>query len=183
MNVNELQIIGFGGSGANILNQIKELYPNVYCIELTAYKKDLETCNADKCMLLGKDGFGCGLDLELGKIYIQEKQQEILDSIDLTKNTVLVSGLGGGCSSGSLLECCSLLTENNKDFFTLVSIPFNFESETRLNTALYTISTLLKSVNKEKLYLIDSPAKLKGKTLREAFKLLDKNFVEQLEKI
>ena len=43
MNVNELQIIGFGHSGVNILNKIKSIYPKACCIVLTADKENLKS--------------------------------------------------------------------------------------------------------------------------------------------
>lgn len=183
MDVNELQIIGFGHSGTNILNEIKKSYPKAFCIELTADKEDLKICNADKCILLSKDGLGRGLDYKLGINYTKEKQQEILDNIDFNKYTALVSALGGGCSSGSIIECCRLLAENNNHFYILISFPFDFEGEIRLNSTAFAMSELLKFANKEKIHIIEQPKKLNSRTLREAFALIDKKFVEQLENL
>ena len=182
MNVNELQIIGFGHSGVNILNKIKSIYPKAFCIVLTADKENLKISNADKSILLSGDGLGCGLDYELGMRYVQNKQQEILDAIDLDETIVLISALGGGCSSGSFLECSRLLEEKQK-FCTLISFPMDFESKHRIRSSLFVMSQLLEFVGETMIYPIEHPKNIKGKTLRTVFELMDKKFIEQLERL
>ena len=183
MNVNELQILGFGNSGINILNKIKSIYPNSFCIALIADKENLKSSTADKTILLNNEGSCCGGDFRLGMKYVQEKQQEILNSIDLSKTTVLVSALGGGCSSGSFLECFQLFSKCDIKFHTIISTPFSFEGDRRLELSISVISKLLKFKNSQNIHLLGTVEIQKRITLRNLFELADEKFIEQLERI
>ena len=183
MNVNELQIIGFGHSGVNILNKIKSIYPKACCIVLTADKENLKSSNANKTILLNNEGLGCGGDFRLGMRYFQEKQQEILNSIDLSKTTVLVSALGGGCSSGCFLECFQLFSKSDIKFHSIISTPFSFEGDRRLGLSISVISKLLKFKNRQNIHLLETVEIQERITLRNLFELADEKFLEQLERI
>lgn len=183
MNVNELQILGFGNSGINILNKIKSIYPNSFCIALIADKESLKSSNADKTILLNNEGLGCFGDFRLGMRYVQEKQQEILNSIDISKTTVLVSALGGGCSSGCFLECFQLFSKSDIKFHSIISIPFSFEGDRRLELSISVISKLLKFKNRQNIHLLGTVEIQKPITLRNLFELADEKFIEQLERI
>ena len=183
MNINMYQVICFGHSGTNIINTIKNAYPDILCIELSADKAEIKNSNADKNILLSEEGLGCGLDFELGKALVKQNQLKILESIDHEKEIILMSATGGGCSSGSFLELCKIMHKQNKNFSVVFSVPFEFEGETRSQNTSKVLLSILDFISKERIFPIDNPKEINGMTLKEIFKLMDKEFVQALKEI
>lgn len=179
----DLQIVGFGGSGTKIINALKDTNANYDCLVISADKKDIEDSKADKKIFLEEaNGYGFGLDTNSAQIVFDKNKERILKELDLTKKQILISGLGGACSSIGISYVANMLAELKINFSMIASLPFQFEGKTRTRIAVNTLNTLLSM--EQKLYFVnnDECSLPKNITLGESFNLSNEMFILEIKK-
>lgn len=187
----ELCLIGIGGGGCNILEDIAKIDPWHTFICMNSDLQALQKKTVQNKILLSyekKQGLGCGGDVKCGKTLIDDKTKEKLT--DLTKKferVCIVATLGGGAGSGAITQIVEYLLSLGKDVVVATTLPFSFEGEKRSSTAKQTLKELQHNVNNlivvsNDIYLEDSEAEGLGvrDTLRKISKDVYKKISEQM---
>ncbi|MCS6905340.1 MAG: cell division protein FtsZ [Bacteroidia bacterium] len=176
-----VKVIGVGGGGGNAVN-------NMYNQGITGV--DFIIANTDRQVLekspipykiqLGPNltgGLGAGGNPEVGKRAAQESIEEIRAAL-LQNNTRMVfitAGMGGGTGTGAAPVIARTAKEMGILTVAVVTTPFTFEGQVRMNTALQGIEELKKSVDTLLVIKNANLSKiLKGKeNMRTAYNMAD----------
>ncbi len=135
-----IKVMGVGGGGCNVINSMIRL-GQMDSIELVAVNTDrqhLELCQAGEKIQIGRElcrGLGAGADPEVGRRAALENIDDIRESIDQCDILFLMGGFGGGTGTGALPAIAELAREKNILTIAVVSKPFGFEGNTRLERA------------------------------------------------
>lgn len=134
-----LKIIGVGGAGGNIVNYFYE--KRIEGINLIAVNTDLQGLRhikADTRIQIGKNtcrGLGAGMDPLRGKEAAEEDLEEINKAVQNSDLIFIVAGLGGGTGSGASPVIANLARQTGALTVAVVTKPFSFEGEKRLEIA------------------------------------------------
>ena len=147
--VNIIKVIGVGGGGGNAVNHMYR--EGIHDVGFVLCNTDAQALNASPVPVhiqLGKEG--------LGAVNVPEKArkaaEETLDDIkakldDGTKMTFITAGMGGGTGTGA----APVIAKASKDMGILtvgiVTIPFLWEGEKKINKALDGVEELAKNVD------------------------------------
>ena len=130
-----IKVIGFGGSGCNSINRLSAL--NLDNVELIAANTDFQSlaaCDADRKIRLGGNatkGFGTGGNYQKGKEAAEEKYRELIHAIKDAELVFMTTGMGGGTGSGAIEIAARIATSLAVTTFSIVTLPFSFESDVR----------------------------------------------------
>jgi cell division protein FtsZ len=176
-----VKVIGVGGGGGNAVN-------NMYNQGITGV--DFIIANTDKQVLakspiaykiqLGPTltgGLGAGGNPEIGKKAAQESIEEIRTALleNQTRMVFITAGMGGGTGTGAAPVIARIAKEMGILTVAVVTTPFNFEGQMRMNTALEGIEELRKNVDTLLVIKNANLSKiLKGKeNMRTAYNMAD----------
>ena len=147
--VNIIKVIGVGGAGCNAVNHMYR--EGIHDVSFALCNTDAQALNASPVPVhikLGKERLClCNLP-EWGR----ETAEEALDDIkamldDGTKMTFITAGMGGGTGTGA----APVIAKASKDMGILtvgiVTIPFLWEGEKKINKALDGVEELAKNVD------------------------------------
>jgi len=134
-----VKIIGLGGAGANMLEQIA--LDGLDGAELLALNTDIRTLNA--CLAREKiqlgvnltKGLGAGGDPELGHQAMLESEEQVRESIKGRRIVFLCTGLGGGTGSGAAPIVTRIAREEGAFVVVFATMPFAFEGRRRREQA------------------------------------------------
>ena len=147
--VNIIKVIGVGGGGGNAVNHMYR--EGIHDVSFVLCNTDAQALNASPVPVhiqLGKEGLGAGNVPEKAR----EAAEETLDDIkamldDGTKMTFITAGMGGGTGTGA----APVIAKASKDMGILtvgiVTIPFLWEGEKKINKALDGVEELAKNVD------------------------------------
>ena len=147
--VNIIKVIGVGGGGGNAVNHMYR--EGIHDVSFVLCNTDAQALNASPVPVhiqLGKEGLGAGNVPEKAR----EAAEETLDDIkamldDGTKMTFITAGMGGGTGTGA----APVIAKASKDMGILtvgiVTIPFLWEGEKKINRALDGVEELAKNVD------------------------------------
>lgn len=160
-----ITVIGVGGAGSNAVSNMftNSDIPNV---EFMVCNTDLKALNnspvATKVQLGVKfsDGDGAGNNAENGKAAALESLDDLMDKIsDNTKMVFLTAGMGGGTGTGATPVLAKALKMRGILTVGIVTIPFHFEGNRRINQAAKGIIKLNKHI--DSLIIVDNQKILK----------------------
>ncbi len=176
---NKIKVIGIGGGGCNAINRMIDV--NLRNIEFIAANTDLQSLNANKAPIkiqLGSKltkGLGAGADPEVGEKAALEDRDKIFQALDGAEMIFITAGMGGGTGTGAAPVVGSIAKEIGALTVGVVTKPFNFELERKMEIAEEGISKLLEVVdtlivipNQQLLETVD-----KRTSIIEAFRLAD----------
>ncbi len=174
-----LGVIGIGGAGGNAVNNMVRSGVNgcAFFVANTDAQVLAKSLVADKIQL-GEEitkGLGAGSDPEIGRQSAEESADKIKESIKDLHLLFLTAGMGGGTGTGAIPVVAKYAKEMGILTVAVVSTPFNFERERRMNVAKRGIEELQKYVDtmiivpNQNLFRIAPP----GTTLADAFKMSD----------
>ncbi len=134
-----VKIIGLGGAGANMLEQIA--LDGLDGAELLALNTDIRTLNA--CLAREKvqlgvnltKGLGAGGDPELGHQAMLESEEQVRALIKGRRIVFLCAGLGGGTGSGAAPIVTRIAREEGAFVVVFATMPFAFEGRRRREQA------------------------------------------------
>ncbi|MHA3846144.1 cell division protein FtsZ [Mycoplasma sp. VS276A1] len=155
-----LKVIGVGGAGNNAVNMMfNEDLPNVDFIVANTDLQSLEKSVCNHKVPLGKEnrGFGAGSDPKLGAKAVDESTQEVKEALKDADVVIITAGFGGGTGTGSSPKIAQIAKENGALTIGLVTTPFIYEGQNRMNVALNGIEELKKNVDS---YIVLSNEKL-----------------------
>lgn len=147
----KIKVVGIGGGGGNAINNmIASKLKGVEFFVANTDSQDLERSLCPNKLQLGvtiTKGLGAGADPEIGKASAEESVNEINEAVSGADMVFITAGMGGGTGTGAAptfaRECkeCGALT------VAVVTKPFKFEGEKRMNRALDGITRLKKEVD------------------------------------
>ncbi|MGB9681063.1 MAG: cell division protein FtsZ [Minisyncoccia bacterium] len=162
-NIN-IKVIGVGGGGNNIVSRMKER--KIEGVELVAINTDLQGLKhskADVKIQIGKNlcrGLGAGTDPDRGMKAAEEDINDIVKVLEKTDLVFLAAGLGGGTGSGASPVIANLAKQKGALVVAVVTKPFSFEGEKRMEIAeeawarLYNEVDAIVTISNDKVFTI-----------------------------
>jgi len=179
MLANKIKVIGIGGAGCNALNRMIDV--NLRNIELIASNTDLQSLNANKSpykIQLGSQltkGLGAGADPEIGEKAALGDREKILEALQGAEMIFLAAGMGGGTGTGAAPVIGNIAKELGALTVGIVTKPFHFELERKMEIAeegiaklMEVVDTLIVLPNQQLLEIIDRKT-----SILEAFRIAD----------
>lgn len=146
-----VKIVGIGGAGGNVVTRMKEKrIDGVEFITINTDTQGLHSTKADIKLQIGKEicrGLGAGMDPTRGKEAAEENIEEINQVIQGADMIFLTCGLGGGTGSGASPIVANLAKQSGALVIAVVTRPFVFEGERRLEIAEDAWSKLFNEVD------------------------------------
>src|SRR5680860_215312 len=135
----KIKIIGVGGAGGNVVTRMKEKkIEGVEFITINTDIQGLHNTKSDIKLQIGEEicrGLGAGMDPTRGREAAEESVEEINQAIQGADLLFLTCGLGGGTGSGASPIVANLAKQSGALVIAVVTKPFVFEGERRLEIA------------------------------------------------
>jgi len=134
-----LKVVGVGGAGGNVVSRLYD--KRIEGIELVSINTDLQGLKhtkADIKIQIGKNscrGLGAGMDPLKGREAAEENVEEINQAVKGADLVFIAVGLGGGTGSGASPLVANLARQAGALTIAVVTKPFSFEGEKRLEIA------------------------------------------------
>ncbi len=146
-----IKVLGVGGSGKNALNHmINSKVKGVDFIAVNTDSQDLHHSLSKKKIHIGKNltrGLGAGMNPELGKRAVEETKEEIQEAIKGADMVFITCGLGGGTGTGAAPIVARIAKEMGALTVGVVTKPFFFEGQQRMNLAENGLDELRQAVD------------------------------------
>jgi cell division protein FtsZ len=176
---NKIKVIGIGGAGCNAINRMIDV--NLRNIEFIAANTDLQSLNSNRSpykIQLGAEltkGLGAGSDPEIGEKAALESRDALEEMLSGAEMIFITAGMGGGTGTGGAPIVGSVAKEIGALTVGVVTKPFLFELEKKMEIAdegvaklIEVVDTLIIIPNQQLLEIID-----KKTSIIEAFKIAD----------
>ncbi len=174
-----IKVIGIGGGGGNALeHMIGRGIDGVEFISTNTDAQALGRSKADVTLQLGESvthGLGAGADPAVGREAAIEARDNICAALKGADMVFIAAGMGGGTGTGAAPVIAEIASEINSLTVAVVTKPFPFERDQRMQIALGGIEELNKHVDSlitipnEKLITVLG----KDRPMVEAFKEAD----------
>lgn len=175
----DIKVVGVGGGGCSAIDRMVEA--KVKGVDFVAVNTDVQALNnnkADTKIQIGKEttrGLGSGADPEVGRKSVEEDKEELYEALENSDMVFITAGMGGGTGSGAAPTVASIAKELGALTVSVLTKPFSFEGQRRVNVGENAISevkgnvdTLIVIPNDRLLQVID-----KKTTLFDAFSVVD----------
>lgn len=178
-NIVQIKVVGVGGGGNNAVNRM--IHSDVKGVEFIAINTDkqaLALSQATHKIAVGEKlthGQGAGANPEKGQRAAEESKDEIADALKGTHMVFITAGMGGGTGTGAAPVVAAVAKELGILTVGIVTKPFRFEGNRRMEQAEMGITALREHVDSlvvipnERLKLV-SEQKI---TLANAFAVAD----------
>ncbi len=189
MNNPIIAIVGIGGAGQNIINYLKSSgitdYDSVKYMAVNCDWESLKQCRADILLPIGTkplDGLSAHGDAGLGRDCAIESRESIKAALADSHLVFIIAGLGGGTGTGAAPEIARISRGMDMPCLAAVTLPFAFEGEQRLNTALSGLTELNRvadaviAVSNNWMRFVVSPKE----TMENAFNQIDRTIGWQI---
>jgi len=166
-----IKVIGIGGGGSNAVNHMFQ--QGIKDVNFVVCNTDAQALNNSPVPVkiqIGEaitEGRGAGNKPEIGRQAAIENLDDIMEAISSnTKMIFLTAGMGGGTGTGAAPVIAKATREAGILTVAIVTIPFRFEGQQRINQAIDGINELkecvdsLLVINNEKLREIHGNLKL-----------------------
>jgi len=161
-----IKVVGVGNAGGNIVSRIYDKIEDVSFVIFNTEKNALKHAKGDVKIQIGEKtthGMGAGKDPEKGKFAANEDKEKIADILSNTNIVFLIAGLGGGTGTGSSPVIAKIAKDLGAIVISLVTTPFEFEGEKRMEHAfkgleilLHNVDTLIHIPNQKLYEIVDS---------------------------
>jgi len=149
----KIKVLGVGGGGGNALEYMAK--QGVANVEYIAVNTDVPALRGkDKHLMkrlqIGKKrtkGRGAGGNPEVGSDSAREDREEIEKAIEGTSMVFISAGMGGGTGTGAAPVIAEIAKEKEILTIGVVTKPFDFERQQKMNTALKGIAEMRKHVD------------------------------------
>jgi cell division protein FtsZ len=174
-----IRVVGVGGSGNNAVNHmVSSKVRGVDFIGVNTDAQDLHNSQAKKKIHIGKNltrGLGTGMAPDTGKRAAEETKEEIQESLKGSDMVFVTCGMGGGTGTGAAPVVAQTARELGALTVGVVTKPFSFEGQQRMQLAEQGLDELRKEVdamivipNDRLLAIVD-----KETSVKSAFALCD----------
>jgi len=147
----KIKVMGIGGAGGNAVNNmISSDLQGVDFIVANTDAQDLDKSLCSHKLQLGPSitmGLGAGADPEIGRTSAEESVTDIKESLERADMVFIAAGMGGGTGTGASPVAARLSRENGALTVAVVTKPFKFEGNPRMERALEGIESLKKQVD------------------------------------
>ena len=172
-------VVGVGGAGNNAVNRmVDETIGGVEFVGVNTDKQALSLCKAPTIVQIGEKvtkGLGAGAKPEIGEQAANESEEEIRQTISGADMVFVTCGMGGGTGTGGAPVVAKIAKELGCLTVGVVTKPFRFEANKRMENALRGIERL--SANVDTLIVIPNDRLLeivdRRTTMPEALKKAD----------
>ncbi len=184
-----IKVIGAGGAGKNAVNfMIKSKVDRVEFIVMNTDAQDLHQSLASKKIHIGKSltrGLGTGMNADLGKRAAEETREEIQEVLKGSDMVFVTGGLGGGTGTGAIPVITKIAKELGILTVAIVTKPFSFEGNQRMNLAESGLLILQQAVDAVIIIPNDKILSIAPKemTVDNAFSMSDEVLREAVEGI
>ena len=151
-NSPRISVFGVGGCGCNTINQLSQVTFNDN-VQLIAVNTDYQSLAISQCstrLQIGIEttkGLGAGAIPQKGYDAAQESDPEIRDLIKLSDIIFITGGMGGGTATGAIPYMASVARELNKPLVAVVTTPFGFEGNKRMQLANTGLDELMQQAD------------------------------------
>ena len=174
-----IKVIGVGGGGGNAVNRmIDNDVKGVEFVAVNTDAQDLKDSKADIRIQIGARltrGLGAGADPEIGRNAAIESEEDLRKNLIGTNLVFITAGMGGGTGTGAAPVIARIAKEVGCLTVAIVTKPFAFEGQLRMQKALAGANELKKHVdslivipNEKLLSVVD-----KSTTMLDAFREAD----------
>lgn len=174
-----IKVIGVGGAGCNAVSRmIQEGLGGVEFIAINTDAQALFLCDADQRIHIGSQatrGLGAGSAPDVGRKAVEENADEVLKALDGADMVFITAGMGGGTGTGASPVVAELARQAGALTVAVVTKPFSFEGQRRMEMAESGIEELKAKV--DTIITIPNDRLLKivseKENISEAFRLAD----------
>ncbi|MDO5702470.1 MAG: cell division protein FtsZ [Lachnospiraceae bacterium] len=172
-------VVGVGGAGNNAVNRmVDETIGGVEFVGVNTDKQALSLCKAPTIVQIGEKvtkGLGAGAKPEVGEQAANESEEEIRQTLSGADMVFVTCGMGGGTGTGGAPVVAKIAKELGCLTVGVVTKPFKFEANKRMENAMRGIERL--SANVDTLIVIPNDKLLeivdRRTTMPEALKKAD----------
>ena len=178
-NFAQIKVIGVGGGGSNAVNRMIE--EGIHGVEFVAVNTDAQALllsQAPNRIRIGDKitrGLGAGGDSVTGQKAAEESQEDLMEIIRDADMVFITAGTGGGTGTGAAPVIAGLAREAGALTIGVVTKPFSFEGQHRMETSEKGLESLKEHV--DTLIIIPNDRLLqtvpKNTPLHEAFRVAD----------
>ncbi len=179
VNPTRIKVFGIGGGGSNAVNRM--YLDGIEGVELFVVNTDIQhltSLSVPNKIQIGEKvtrGLGAGARPEVGEQAALEDLDKIKDVLRNTDMLFLAAGLGGGTGTGAAPVIAETAKEMGILTVAVVTKPFNFEGQRRMQVALEGLEKLKEVVD---TYIVINNQKLvevaeKNFSIKDAFKMVD----------
>lgn len=175
----KIKVVGIGGAGCNaITRMVREQIRGVEFIAMNTDVQHLEITEAPTRVTLGQrltGGLGAGGDHNIGRRCAEETRDEIRQALAGADMVFLAAGMGGGTGTGAIPVAAEVCKQGGALTIAVVTRPFTFEGNRRMQVAEEGISQLVTKVDTLIVVPHDRLLKLcdQKTTVDSAFKFAD----------
>ena len=172
-----IKVVGVGGGGGNAVNYMfRQDIPNVNFVVCNTDRQHLQESPVPHKLLMGEEitkGLGAGNKPEVGRQCAEASREKIKELFtDQTEMVFVTAGMGGGTGTGAAPIIAQIAKESGMLTIGIVTVPFLFEGDNKVVTALKGADEMKKHV--------DALLVINNENLLELYK--DLNFWNAFEK-
>ena len=144
-----IKVIGVGGGGGNAVNHMyREGIHDVSFVLCNTDNQALNDSPVPVHLQLGKEGLGAGNKPEKAREAAEETIDDIKNMLnDGTKMAFITAGMGGGTGTGAAPVIARVSKEMGILTVGIVTIPFRFEGDKKIDQALDGVEQMAKHVD------------------------------------
>ena len=144
-----IKVIGVGGGGGNAVNHMyREGIHDVSFVVCNTDKQALNDSPVPVHLQLGVEGLGAGNKPEVARNAAEESLEDIKNMLnDGTRMAFITAGMGGGTGTGAAPVIARVSKELGILTVGIVTIPFRFEGDRKIDQALDGVEQMAKHVD------------------------------------
>ena len=144
-----IKVIGVGGGGGNAVNHMyKEGIHDVTFVVCNTDNQALNDSPVPVKLQVGKEGLGAGNKPEVARAAAEESIEDIRNMLsDGTRMAFITAGMGGGTGTGAAPVIARVSKEMDILTVGIVTIPFRFEGNKKIDQALDGVEEMSKHVD------------------------------------
>ena len=144
-----IKVIGVGGGGGNAVNHMyREGIHDVTFVLCNTDNQALNDSPVPVHLQLGKEGLGAGNKPEKARAAAEESIEDINNMLnDGTRMAFITAGMGGGTGTGAAPVIARVSKELGILTVGIVTIPFRFEGDRKIDQALDGVEEMQKHVD------------------------------------
>lgn len=144
-----IKVIGVGGGGGNAVNNMyKQGIHDVSFVVCNTDAQALKASPVPERLQLGSEGLGAGNRPEKARLAAEESIDDIKAMLsDGTKMDFITAGMGGGTGTGAAPVIAQVSKELGILTVGIVTIPFKFEGNKKIDQALDGVDEMAKHVD------------------------------------
>ena len=146
----KIKIVGVGGAGSNAVGRmIEEGITGVEYYAINTDRQQLMNTRAKPIQIGEKTtgGFGAGADPEIGRAAAEESIDDIRECLQGADMVFVTCGMGGGTGTGAAPIVAKVAKELGCLVVAVVTKPFTYEGDTRMQRALAGLEELRANVD------------------------------------